>query len=181
MIEVIDTYATRSQVARVARRQGIEHFYSIRMPNGWRLVKQDRPSPDFAEALAYAKSVDFVHHVEVQFIDEGKTPGTRSVLIATCLKDELPQSIPFAVDPITPSLWAEGAADNFEHRARSSSSAGERAKSEVESPTKLVWKIADEMVGASKKEVVAACVAAGVNPSTASTQHYRWSKAKESA
>lgn len=179
MVEIIDTFATRPQVSRQARRRGIEHFQSIRIPNvGWRLVDMSAPSPTFADAFAYAKSVDFVSHVEVMHIDGGKQPGLRSVLVVTCRKDELPEDVPFDVEPVTPSLWADGASDNFEHRSRSSTSAGPRAKSDVESPTKLVWRIADEMVGKDRKEVIDACVAAGVNKSTAQTQYYKWSKAR---
>lgn len=179
MVEITGIYATRPQVARQARRQGIEYFHSIFIPNrGWRLVNMEARSPTFGDALAYSKTVDFVSHVEVMHIDGGKQPGLRSVLIVTCRKDELPEDVPFDVEPVTPSLWADGAADNFEHRVRSSTSAGPRAKSDVESPTKLVWCIADETVGKDRKEVIDACVAAGVNKSTAQTQYYKWSKAR---
>lgn len=173
-----EIYATRSQVGRYARRQGITSFMSVRVPNrGWKLFEMHG---DVSAALEYAKGKDFVAQVECHHIDEGRQPGTRPVLVVTCLRDELPADIPFDVEPVTPSLWEQGAADNFDHRARSKASAGQRAKSDVESPTKLVWKIADEMVDAPKKDVVAACVAAGVNASTASTQYYRWSKVRES-
>ena len=55
---------------------------------------------------------------------------------------------------------------------------GLRAKSDIESPVKVVWRIADEMKGADRKAVIAACEAAGVNKSTASTQFYKWQKAQ---
>jgi hypothetical protein len=40
--------------------------------------------------------------------------------------------------------------------------------------TKRVWQMADSMPGATRKEVVAACVAEGVNPGTARTQYQHW-------
>ncbi|AGC35749.1 hypothetical protein ACP46_gp64 [Rhizobium phage RHEph06] len=170
-------YATRGQVARFAKRQNIHSFWSVNMPGfGWKLVEM--PGDDQL-ARDYAAAQDFVSHVEIQHIDEGRKPGYEGVLIVTCLKSELPEGIPFRCEPITPSLWAEGAADNFEHRARSSTVAGPRAKSDAESPVKTVWRIADEMVGQDRKAVIAACVAAGVNPSTASTQYYKWNKERK--
>ena len=48
------------------------------------------------------------------------------------------------------------------------------AKSTVERPTKLVWHIADEMKGAKRSEVVAACVAKGIAYYTARTQYQQW-------
>lgn len=51
-----------------------------------------------------------------------------------------------------------------------------RERSEVESPVKLVHRLCNEMEGAERKDVIAACVEAGVNPSTAKTQYYHWKK-----
>lgn len=45
-------------------------------------------------------------------------------------------------------------------------------------PTKLVWCIADSMPGASRKEVMEACVAQGVASGTARTQYQHWFKQK---
>ncbi len=45
-------------------------------------------------------------------------------------------------------------------------------------PVAQVWAIATKLgAKAERKEVLAACVAAGINPATAATQLYRWSKA----
>lgn len=48
--------------------------------------------------------------------------------------------------------------------------------STVELPTKKVWHIADsaEMKGKSRKEVIEACVAAGIAYNTARTQYQQW-------
>lgn len=46
-------------------------------------------------------------------------------------------------------------------------------------PTKLVWEIADQMPKASRKEVMAACVEAGVAYGTARTQYQAWFKASQ--
>ena len=49
--------------------------------------------------------------------------------------------------------------------------------STAEKPTKKVWAIADSMPGASRKEVIAACVAQGIAPGTSRTQYQAWFKA----
>ena len=41
-------------------------------------------------------------------------------------------------------------------------------------PCAQVWKIADSMADAPRGEVVDACIAKGINPSTARTQYQRW-------
>lgn len=55
------------------------------------------------------------------------------------------------------------------------------ARSTADSPVKRVHAIADSMPGATRAQVVAACVDAGINKSTAGTQFYHWSKAKQAS
>ncbi len=55
------------------------------------------------------------------------------------------------------------------------------ARGTADSPVKRVWAMADGMPGATRAEVVAACVAEGINKSTAGTQYYHWQKAKQVA
>lgn len=43
-----------------------------------------------------------------------------------------------------------------------------------EGPTKGVWRIAGEMVGKSRKEVIAACIEQGIGAGTARTQYQAW-------
>jgi hypothetical protein len=47
-------------------------------------------------------------------------------------------------------------------------------KSTTEGPTKRVWAIADTMKGAKRKDVVQACVEAGIATGTARTQYQKW-------
>lgn len=47
-------------------------------------------------------------------------------------------------------------------------------KSEIESPCFVVWDTADKMIGARRKDVIAACVAKGVAFYTARTQYQLW-------
>lgn len=47
-------------------------------------------------------------------------------------------------------------------------------KSVVENPCALVWNIAEGMPGARRKDVIAACVKAGVAFYTARTQYQQW-------
>ena len=61
-----------------------------------------------------------------------------------------------------------------------------KAAKKITAPTKAgpvakVWEIADRMKGAERKDVLAACAKAGINPATAATQFYRWKKAKKAA
>ncbi len=44
-----------------------------------------------------------------------------------------------------------------------------------------VWKICDSMAGASRKEILVACAAAGINPNTSATQYAAWKKGKAPA
>jgi len=56
---------------------------------------------------------------------------------------------------------------------------GPRNKSSCESPVLKVLTIADDMKGAQRKDVIAACVNAGVNIHTAKTQYQRWKEAQK--
>lgn len=51
-----------------------------------------------------------------------------------------------------------------------------RNKSTVKKPVDIVWGMCKDMTGASRDEIVEACVALGVNISTARTQYYHWRK-----
>lgn len=190
MSEIVGVFATRGQCLRKARREGVKAFRSVRIGNqGYRLVTMPDNNPALDPAIAFAEACDWVSHVEVQSIDEGRQPGTRVVLVVTCFKEEIPDAIPPGVDlePITPSLWL-GDKEAFEHRSREhkATAAGPRAKSDVESPTKLVWKIADEYAAtlnpgeeigkAGRALVIERCIEQGVNKATAQTQYYRWAK-----
>lgn len=179
MSEVSSRYFnTRTQAADAARRIGHAHFQTFKQPQGWKWASMPVPSP----AIGYAQGKDFVAWVETHHIDEGRTNGYRGVIVTTCSRDELPSDIPdhFEVQPITPSLW-DDIADTSTRQAKATGSvqSGARAKSDVVSPVKIVWAMADKMVGADRKEVIDACVAAGVNKATASTQYYRWARASE--
>lgn len=55
---------------------------------------------------------------------------------------------------------------------------GTSAKSVVENPVKRVWAIADDMWGARRKDVIAACVAEGIAYNTARTQYQAFFKVK---
>lgn len=172
-------FVYRSQAAEYAKKQGWSSFRSKQDEHGMWFAHYE---PGESPAVKW-EGVDFVHHVETDWDRSGATPRKIGVLVINVTKPELDAAIWDAinqegllVEPITPSLWSKGD-DKPEAKARNAST-GERAKSDVESPTKLVWQIADEMVGASRKDVIAACVAKGVHPSTASTQYSRWNKAR---
>lgn len=185
-METLGTFATRSQAARMAKRANIKSFSVHRIGNsGYRL--STRPAhPGLDAALEYAAACDWISHVETHFVDEGRQPGVKLVFVVTCFKEEIPEGELMEgveIEPITPSLWGDDK-EAFEHRSRRvSTSAGPRAKSDVESPTKLVWQIADShnIEGALTKEdraaIINESVEKGVNKSTAQTQLYKWAKA----
>lgn len=56
-----------------------------------------------------------------------------------------------------------------------------RGKSVVENPTNLVWQIAASMPGARRRDVIAACVDAGIAFYTARTQYQKWYTAQKQA
>ena len=151
----------------------------------WKAYYEPGTSP--AESML---AHDWVAWVETAWEDQVK----KGVVVVNIRFDELqielatladPTIQGFIYEPRTPSLWQGGKDDEPVAKTTKAATGGEatpkgqRAKSDVENPTKLVWRLADEMVGSTRIEVVAACVAQGVNKATASTQYYRWQKAKQ--
>lgn len=136
-------------------------------------------------AKEWAKDKDFVHHVESDWNDQGRSPGYTGVLVVSCTLDEITaaeraeiKALGFRIEPLTPELFGKGGEGSTQAKSPSTSTTGQRAKSDAESPVKVVWRIADEMKGQDRKVIVEACVAAGVNKSTAMTQFYKWQKAQ---
>lgn len=165
----------RSLAADAAKKAGHSSFRTSQDEQGmWKMHYEPGISPaqEFGDA-----NREFVAWVETDWDKSGPSPVKVGVLVVSCRKDELP-AIPdgLRVEPQTPSLWSKGD-DKPEPKARNAST-GERAKSDVESPTKLVWQIADSMPSATRKDVISACVEKGVHPSTASTQYSKWNRAK---
>lgn len=178
------TFPTRSGAAQAARKElgDGKFFRTTPTEDGdwkWHYEPGDNAGAEWAKAR------DYIAWVETAWSrpPEGE-PVKLVVFIVTCRQEELPEveggAFPgdnYLVEPVTPELWEDP--NKPQPKARSSST-GERARSDVESPTKLVWQIADEMVGAERAAVVAACVERGVHKSTASTQYYRWKQARGS-
>ncbi len=161
----MSSYLTRSLAARFAMKQGWKSFttYYDNKVGAWyvREVALDNPAELWAER-------DFVHHVEFALVDSKLVP----CLVVNVRRDEITEDVPEAwvIEPLTRDLWHDV--------TEATRGAGTRAKSEIESPVKVVWRLADEMKGADRKAVIEACVAAGVNKSTAATQYYKWAKAQ---
>lgn len=179
-------FLSRSQAAVAAQRVTApgEGFYTFDMPGAnstpggriWKYLTHRHTSP---EAEAWAKSRDYVNHVECAPVDGFRTSAVTPVLVITCTLEEVPEAdqaevktLGFRFEPITPSLF-KPERDEVEKEP-----GAPRERSAVESPTKLVWEIADSMPGAAREQVIAACVERGVHKATASTQFYRWQKSK---
>lgn len=81
-------------------------------------------------------------------------------------------------DVVAEQVAAEAAAERQANASMGVAGAQPRLSTAIR-PTKLVWEIADTMPKASRKEVMAACVAAGVAYGTARTQYQAWFKASQ--
>ena len=136
-------------------------------------------------ALMYAKGKDWVHHVESNGGD-----SAHAEIIVTCPMDEIPEEIPdvFSVAPLYPEIWEKqkpfdpNAAPIVPRVARVATGEGS-APSEPRRPgaVKTVWDTCNSMPDAARKEKIAACIALGINPSTASVQIGAWSKARSNS
>lgn len=159
------SYMSRSSAAKAAAKKW-KYFttYFDKQMQAWYNREVTLPLPEKAEAFA---KYDFVHHVEWTLTTEGKLIPC---LVVSCRRNEITEEIPaeFDVQPLTRDLWWDV--------TETTKGNGMRAKSEIESPVKVVWRIAEEMKGQPRAAVIAACVEAGVNKSTAATQYYKWSK-----
>lgn len=183
-------YITRSQAAQAALKKDIACFRTRPDPTHrgywmYNVVSGPSAGPDAKE---WASTRDYVAWVEVDFRDSGHTPGYDSVLVITCFLEEVPaedmaeiKANGWKIQPITPSLFTMVEEKNplRDTTGRSKPAGAPREKSSAESPTKLVWEIASSMPTASKADIVAACVARGIHPSTAQTQYYKWAKAQK--
>lgn len=174
------SYVFRSQARDAARKAGHANFRTSLNPieRMWKFTYEPGVSP----AAEWAQGKDFVSHVETAWVDGLK----KGVLVVTCTREELvDENIPaeFLIEPLTPELFEKpraSSAANGGHAATPTKQgeSGTRAKSEVVGPVKTVWRICDEMKGKPRPEIMAACIAAGVNKATASTQIFRWQKAQ---
>lgn len=157
------SYLTRIAAVNAAARDGLPFMtYFDRSLNVWYFKQVILPLPVEVKAL---EALDFVHHVEWALSERGTLVPCA---VVTCAADdvrmlEVPTGV--KIEALDPSTWL-------------TVTKYERPRSSVESPVAVVWRVANEMVGASRKEVIAACVALGVNPSTAATQYHKWGKAQ---
>lgn len=69
---------------------------------------------------------------------------------------------------------ANALARQHARKAKSKADAINTAAAKTIKPCKQVWHIADAMIGSSRKDVVKACVDAGINAFTARTQYQQW-------
>lgn len=169
-------YVIRSCAMRFAKSLGWHYFRTVQHPldRTWS-AKQVHTSATIDFSWCIGK--DFVAWHEVHQDENGQF---HPVLIVSCTREELvDEAIPdhFIVEPQTPELFEPQTASRT-RSVKSHEPKAERAKSDVASPTKLVWQIADSMPNASRADVIAACVAKGVNAATASTQFSKWRKAR---
>lgn len=190
------SYVFRKTAAEAAKDAGYKAFRTALDPINRTWKFKYEPGED--ALAAWAKGLEWVAWTEVGWAGEEGRRTRVGVAIVSITKPELAdvlkelhpdlQPPPGTIfEPQTPSLWdaapkAPVVAREGRTRAKRDGDdpAPARARSDVESPVKTVWRIADEHKAAGTfetKAVVAACVAAGVNKATASTQVYRWKKA----
>lgn len=168
------TFVFRKQAAEHMRRQGVNNFRTELNEHGlWRATYESGFSPAFDYL-----GKEWVAWVETAYID-GKRTG---VVVTHCRKEEITDEeiadlilARHTLEPTNPELFED---PDKEPKRRATTGSGTRARSDVASPVQIVWDTAAAMPGASRKDVIAACVAKGVNKATASTQFYRWQKAQ---
>lgn len=170
-------YVSRSSAMRSAKSLGWSHFRTTKHPlnRTWRAQQLHAPN---APDVSWANGKDFVAWTEVHRDDKGVL---HPVLIVSCTRDELvEENIPahFIIEPQTDELFASQSDRGSMTRSKNNAPKVERAISTAASPTKLVWQIADSMPAANRADIIAACVAQGVNAATASTQFSKWRKAR---
>lgn len=172
----VNKFGSRSAAADMAKRRGIACFKIEKMEHAsWR-IDERTPTPAFNSAVAWAQGVDYVNHVELY-------DGNKPVLIVTCFKEEILQKPPYAIAPLTPSLWEAHAKDvKARQRTTVADVAPKHEKPRRErlhgQPTakQILFEIADAHPEWTKGAVVAACVARGVFEGTASAQYSNWKK-----
>ena len=158
------SYLTRAAAARTALKTLGTPFmtYWDAHVQAWYVKPIDMPLP--IETVEWATRLN-VHHFEWALVNSNLVP----CMVVTCRAEDV-GDVPegWVVHPLDAALWRDPNA-----LARPA-----RAKSAIESPVAVVWRVAGEMIGAARKDVIAACVALGVNPSTAATQYHKWGKAR---
>lgn len=173
------TFIFRSQCVKHALKAGFKNFRTTRNLDGLWVAHYE---PGDCPAAEWATGRDFVSHVETKWVDGVRT----GVVVVRITKEEVndlgdDEKIPaeFQVEPINAELWGQDPTKHSPTRPRRDGAvSAHRAKSDVESPVKVVWRIAGEMQGKPRAEIIAACVEAGVNNSTANTQYYKYCKAQ---
>lgn len=185
-------FFSRSTAARDAMKRGIKAFETMEVPAGqgaWTWEAR-RDGPGIEYALDYASDKDWISWVE---ITELEVP----ILIIPCLIEEIDEVIPelFGIRPITPSLWDE--LPQGKRRTRGArllplgSPEGENAapapRPRREAPSgepkpkavgakAIVREVFRDMPGASKAEIIKACVDRGVPEQSAKGLYYHVSK-----
>lgn len=132
-----------------------------------------------AGAKEWPQGLPFGFDIDLTF--DAATKKYRWVKVADAIPaDELPTNVDLG-QALAES--GESLADLKDGDAKANASMGlQDAKPRLSSvirPTKMVWDIADSMPKASRKEVMEACVAAGIAYGTSRTQYQAWFKASQ--
>jgi hypothetical protein len=197
-------FTTRTAARDYANKQGFRTFRTIWYADEgvWRA----RYEPGEGSLIdEWAKGKDFIAWTETGWRGPENKRERIGVAIVTITEAELreeplddrPEFCTF--EPITPSLWEPERAATGGGKAvatatpRDSSPRGHKPPVEgrtgrnrvstVAGPKALCWNLASTMTAqnppATRKEVIAACIAAGVGKNTASTQYYMWREANK--
>jgi hypothetical protein len=177
------SHVFRTTARDFAVKQGWTNFRTRLDPINrvWKATYEPGENP----AAAFAQGKDWIRWIETTWQDIDGVKHRLGVCVVSITEQELQQELAalggapegIIFEPQTPDLWST--TRGSDSPIATTRQANGRAKSEIESPVKVVWRIADEMKGKSRAEVIAACVAEGVNKSTASTQFYRWQQAQK--
>ena len=186
------SFIFRSQAIARAKKEGLRNYRTRPHPQDrgmWTFNTEQLESHawPWVESLPADKR-DFIASVETGWEKDGTRYGVVVVTVAREELDELLKELPAVPDNVRFEPLSRELFETPEQRAKSEASLNSgrkgggsftRAKSDAESPVKIVWATAEEMRGQDRKAIIEACVAKGVNKSTAQTQFYKWSKANE--
>ena len=188
-------YSAASSVHRAAKRQGLskDQYFAKVVEGGFILAsleEANRAAEEdkfFIDATGYSHCPECGIHLSNGYTDfEGtvESMGSRAKAFEA-------QKHEFSCLGCG-GEWGEEIAAPAPRKAPASRQSGERDRSDPElvRPTKMVWEIAEKMKAAAaaagepapkRKEVVAACIEAGIAAGTSRTQYQHWFKASKAS
>jgi hypothetical protein len=145
-------YSTKANANRAAKNQGIEDFNVIMNAEGKFFIEV---LDDNFELVAAAEAA------KVKQLHEEK-----EILLQQQKETWLAEFVPYNPQLLLPAPVVKKVKPEVVR------------ESKISNPVKMVWEIADSMWGSRRKDIIAACVEAGIAYNTARTQYQAFYKVK---